>query len=135
MTEIGGSIVLVVDDEPEVRKLLCAVIRRCGYEVWAAGSGLHALHFQQIRLIDLLITDVVLPGMSGPVLAEQFATVQPGLKVLYISGYERSRIVQQYVLEEGRPLLTKPFDVAELEARVRDLLKPAVKCAVCGVQS
>jgi len=123
-----------VDDDPAMRKLVCAVIRRCGFEVWAAGSGLHALQIQQIRRIDLLVTDVVLPGISGPELAEQLAALQPGLKVLFISGYERSRIVRQYVLEEGLALLTKPFRVAELQTRVRDLLKPVVKPMTSGVQ-
>src|SRR5260370_14285223 len=88
--------VLVVDDEPEVRKLVAAIIGSLGYNVLTADSGEHALSLQEhlTSKIDLLVADVVAPGMSGPVLAERLTARQPDLKVLYISGYVHSHVVQ-----------------------------------------
>ena len=103
------------------------MVSEFGYNVLAAGSGLHALATHKLfRPIDLLITDVVMQGMSGPALAEQLTNLQPGLKVLYISGYGHSRVVRKYVAEPGLALLAKPFGARELEARLREMLAPAV---------
>ena len=124
--QVEGSTptVLVMDDEPDVRKLVAAIIGGLGYRVLTADSGEHALalHEHSGAHIDLLVADVVPRGMSGPVLAEKLAARQPGLKVLYISGYDRTHVVQKYVLERGSQLLSKPFTVAELADTVNGIL-------------
>jgi two-component system, cell cycle sensor histidine kinase and response regulator CckA len=122
------KIVLVVDDEPEIRKLVSAMVTQFGYTVLTADSGEHALtlYKNQQTPLELLITDVVAPGMSGPMLADKLSTLQPDLKVLYISGYDNTNVVQKYVIEKGHALLTKPFNVQELRTKVAELLNHKV---------
>ncbi len=122
------STILVVDDEPEVRKLVTAMMGRFDCNVLTADSGEHALTLYKKRKdpIALLITDVVAPGMSGPMLADKLSTLQPGLKVLYISGYDNTHVVQKYVVAKGHALLSKPFTVDELQAKVQEMLVPGV---------
>jgi two-component system cell cycle sensor histidine kinase/response regulator CckA len=127
MSGTARATILVVDDEPEVRKLVCAMVAQLGYNVLGADNGPHALAIhKQSGPVDLLITDVVMHGMSGPALAERLGSLQPGLKVLYISGFEHSRVVQKYVVEPGHALLTKPFSAQELEARLTAMLAPVM---------
>src|ERR1051325_8275394 len=116
--------ILVVDDEPEVRKLVSAMVRNFGANVLTADSEGHALTLYRNNKgpIDLLITDVVAPGMSGPMLADRLTEIQPDLKVLYISGYDNTHVVQKYVVEKGHMLLSKPFTVDELQSKVREML-------------
>src|SRR5215472_8568350 len=116
--------ILVVDDEPEVRKLVGAMVGQFGgYDVITADSGEHALTlYKSHQPIELLITDVVAPGMSGPMLADKLTELQPDLKVLYISGYDNTHVVQKYVVEKGHLLLPKPFTVAELQNKMKELL-------------
>ena len=124
--QVEGSTptVLVMDDEPDVRKLVAAIIGGLGYRVLTADSGEHALalHEHSCAHIDLLVADVVPRGMSGPVLAEKLTARQPDLKVLFISGYDRTHVVQKYVLDRGARLLSKPFTVAELTGAVNGIL-------------
>jgi DNA-binding NtrC family response regulator len=129
MPEDDKRAILVVDDEPEVRKLVGAMVKQFGYEVITADSGEHAmrLYKQQKGGIAMLITDVVAPGMSGPMLADKLAALQPDLRVLYISGYDNTHVVQSYVVEKGHALLAKPFTLAELEAKMKKLLSAPVK--------
>jgi CheY-like chemotaxis protein len=122
-----------VDDEAVVRKLVAAILGHLGYTVLTADSGVRALALYE-RLgteIDLLVADVVAPGMSGPTLAERLTELQPGLKVLYISGYDQSHVVQTYVLERGCPFLTKPFSATQLAEAVERILhgEPSVRAA------
>jgi CheY-like chemotaxis protein len=122
----ANKTILVVDDEPEVRKLVGAMVGNFGYTVLTADSGEHALTlYRNNGPIELLITDVIAPGMSGPMLAEKLTELQPDLKVLYISGYDNTQVVQKYVVERGHQLLSKPFTVDELQSKVRDLLSLA----------
>ncbi len=116
--------ILVVDDEPEVRKLVGAVVNQSGYTALTADSGEHALTLvrKQKDPLALLITDVVQPGMSGPMLADRLTALQPDLKVLYISGYDNTHVVQKYVVEKGHALLTKPFNLDDLRAKMNALL-------------
>jgi CheY-like chemotaxis protein len=115
--------ILVVDDEPEIRKLVGAMVGQFGYNVLTADSGEHALTlYRQHAPLELLITDVVAPGMSGPMLADKLTALQPGLRVLFISGYDNTHVVQKYVVEKGHALLAKPFTVAELKAKMTELL-------------
>jgi CheY-like chemotaxis protein len=124
MSDSDKKTILVVDDEPEVRKLVGAMVSQFGYTVLTADSGEHAitLYKNHKAPIDLLITDVVAPGMSGPMLADKLAEIQPDLKVLYISGYDNTHVVQKYVVEKGHALLTKPFTVDEMKGKVQDML-------------
>ncbi len=115
--------VLVVDDEPEIRKLVGAMVGSFGYNVLTADSGEHALTlYRHHGPIELLITDVVAPGMSGPMLADKLTTLQPDLKVLFISGYDNTHMVQKYVVEKGHALLAKPFTVDALRTMMTGLL-------------
>lgn len=126
----GRKTILVVDDEAEIRKLVGAMVARHGYNVLTADSGEHAVTLvrNQKQPIDLLLTDVVAPGMSGPMLADKLVELQPGLRVLFMSGYDNTQVVQRYVVEKGHALLHKPFTVEELGRKVSELLKnqPAV---------
>ena len=118
--------ILVVDDEPEIRKLVSAMVTQFGYNALTADSGEHALTLYRNHNgpIEMLITDVVAPGMSGPMLADKLTAQQPDLKVLYISGYDNTHVVQKYVVEKGHALLSKPFTVEELQGKMRELVKP-----------
>jgi CheY-like chemotaxis protein len=120
--------ILVVDDEPEIRKLVGAMVGQFGYQAITADSGEHALTlYKNHHPLELLITDVVAPGMSGPMLADKLTALQPDLKVLYISGYDNTHVVQKYVVEKGHALLAKPFTVVELRNKVKELLGQAVE--------
>jgi len=121
--------ILVVDDEPEIRKLVGAMVSQTGYTILTADSGEHAIKLYKNNKgpIDLLITDVVAPGMSGPMLADKLTELQPDLKVLYISGYDNTHVVQKYVVEKGHALLSKPFTVEQIKTKVRELLSPVAK--------
>jgi CheY-like chemotaxis protein len=115
--------VLVVDDEPEIRKLVAAMLARNGYRVLSADSGENALKlFKSNPDTELLLTDVVSPGMSGPMIADQIVLLKPEIKVLFMSGYDSTQVVQRYVIEKGYSLLTKPFTMEQLEGKVRALL-------------
>jgi CheY-like chemotaxis protein len=129
MPETGlKKTVLVVDDEPEIRKLVSAMMVQFGYTALTADSGEHALtlYRNHSEPLDLLITDVVAPGMSGPMLADKLTALQPDLKVLYISGYDSTQVVQKYVVEKGHALLIKPFAVAQLREKVEEILGTGV---------
>lgn len=121
--------ILVVDDEPEVRKLVAAMVNRYGYDALTADSGEHALTLfkKHQDSIGLLLTDVVAPGMSGPMLADKLQELQPDLKVLYMSGYDRTQVVQRYVVEKGHALLTKPFTIEQLRSKVAAVLGVPVR--------
>ena len=125
----GNKHVLVVDDEPEIRKLVAAMVNQFGYSAMTADSGEHALTLfrKHPESFELLITDVVAPGMSGPMLADKLSALQPDLKVLYISGYDNTHLVRKYVVEKGHALLSKPFTVEMLRQKVETLLGPVVK--------
>jgi two-component system cell cycle sensor histidine kinase/response regulator CckA len=128
----GRKTIIVVDDEPEIRKLVAAMVSKFGYAVLTADSGEHALTLYKNlhEPLALLITDVVAPGMSGPMLADKLTALQPGLKVLYISGYDNTQVVQKYVVEKGHALLAKPFSVEALQAKIGELLNLAGKAKI-----
>lgn len=116
--------ILVVDDEPEVRKLVGAMLAREGYKVLVSDSGESAIKTfsKNPGRIDLLLTDVVSPGMSGPMLADHLVDLQPNLKVLFMSGFDNTQVVQKYVLEKGFSLLIKPFTMDQLRRQVLETL-------------
>jgi DNA-binding NtrC family response regulator len=120
----GLQSILVVDDEPEVRKLVGAMLSGYGYRVITADNGENAIKaFKKAQPpVDLLLTDVVAPGMAGPVVADKLAELNPELRVLFMSGYDNTQVVQRYVVEKGFALLRKPFTMEQLEAKVREVL-------------
>ncbi len=115
--------ILVVDDEPEIRKLVTAMLTKSGYRVFTADTGENAVRmFKSHPDTDLLLTDVVAPGMSGPMIADEIAALNPGIKVLFMSGYDSTQVVQKYVVERGYSLLVKPFTMEQLERKVSSVL-------------
>ena len=107
--------------------MISAVLVQAGYTVFLADSGDSAKRVFQKHAseITLLLTDVVAPGMSGPMLADQLLEWQPHVKVLFMSGYNASMVVRRYVLERGFALLAKPFTAAKLVASVAETIGPA----------
>jgi hypothetical protein len=115
--------ILVVDDEPEIRKLVTAMLTRNGYSVLSADTGENAIKlFRNNPHTNLLLTDVVAPGMSGPMIADQISALKPEIKVLFMSGFDGTQVVQRYVVEKGYSLLVKPFTMEQLERKVQALL-------------
>ncbi len=121
--DTGRESILVVEDNDQVREYAAGRIRRWGYEVLEAASGGEALDIiRRVGKIDLLFTDVVMPGISGRQLAEKATAMIPGLKVLYTSGFTEDAIVMHGRLEPGVSLLTKPYRASELKHRLRKVL-------------
>jgi two-component system cell cycle sensor histidine kinase/response regulator CckA len=120
----GTETVLLVEDAEALRKLAYTLLEQNGYRVLAAASGLEALKVLEDKRdrIDLLLTDVIMPGINGRALAERLAPLQSGLKVLYMSGYTDSAIADHGVLDEGTNLLHKPFSEAALIQKIREVL-------------
>lgn len=121
---VGREQIMLVEDDRDVRKFAATVLRRFGYRVTEASTGGEAL--ERLRTAaappDLVITDVVMPGMSGPELARRLTTERTGVKVLFTSGYAGHRIAPEGVLQDGMALLEKPFTANTLLTRVRDVL-------------
>ncbi len=119
-----GETILLVEDEEGVRKLLHQALEKAGYRVLRAGDAEEALALfeKAAASVDLLLTDVVLPGLSGRALADRALAIKPGLKVAYMSGYTDNAIVHQGVLEEGTHFVQKPFSPAVLLRRIREFL-------------
>lgn len=128
--ESGGSeTVLVVEDDDDVRAYTVGILRELGYRVIEAHDGATALKLLDRRdqEVSILLTDVVMPQMSGSQLAEVAKQIQPPLKVLFTSGYTRDAIAQHGRLEPGVDLLSKPFTYSALASKVRELLdRPSV---------
>jgi DNA-binding NtrC family response regulator len=126
--------ILVVDDEPEIRKLVSAMLSKKGYRVILADTGEQAIKLfrKQASSIELLLTDVVAPGMAGPTLADQLTDLKPDLRVLFMSGYDSRQVVQKYVVDKGYLLLSKPFTVQQLEEKVAEALKSHAKTRSSG---
>ncbi len=122
-----GETVLVVDDEPAIRMLVMEVLEELGYVAFEAADGLAGMKvLQSAARIDLLITDVGLPGgMNGRQLAEAGRTSRPDLKVLFITGYAENAVLNHGHLAVGMHVLTKPFSMAGLARRIKDLVAGA----------
>jgi two-component system cell cycle sensor histidine kinase/response regulator CckA len=124
---VGTETVLVVEDEEGVRHVLRRLLARYGYRVLEARHGRDAL-LEAERWdgpIDLLLTDVVMPEMGGPDLAQQLRARRPGLKVLFVSGYTNEEILRRGLLDPDSVLVPKPFSSDELVQAVRELLDAA----------
>jgi len=120
----GTETVLVVEDEPAILAGTKRILEGFGYRVLAAAGGDEALEVGggHEGPIDLLLTDVVMPGMNGRQLADRLALHRPDLKVLYMSGYTDNAIAHHGVLEPGTHLIEKPFEAEQLARRVREVL-------------
>ena len=120
----GDSTVLLVEDEDAVRRLASRVLVRSGYRVLTAASGDEAMEVasRYDGTIDLLMTDVVMPGMSGRELAELLMPLQPGMRLLYSSGYTEDAIVRHGVSSHQTAFLEKPFTPSALLRKVREVL-------------
>lgn len=115
--------ILVVDDEPEIRKLVTAMLTRSGYRVLSADSGENAVRvFKANPEIELVLTDVVSPGMSGPMIVDEIVSLRPNIKILFMSGYDSTHVVQRYVMKAGFSLLPKPFTMEQLQRKVQAAL-------------
>ena len=123
----GSETVLLVEDEAVVRHLVAEILTANGYSVVQAADGPSALELlrRHTERVDLLLTDVVMPGMSGPEVANAVSAMRPGTRVLYISGYTDSAIGHHGVLEPGMAFLQKPFSTADLTGKVRAVLDEA----------
>jgi len=117
--------VLVVEDDRAVRKAVRFILEKSGYRVLEAGSGEEALGLldRPVGPVDLLLTDVVLPDLSGPQVAEKLRGTQPGLKVLYVSGHSHRAVVDGELDRLGAGFLRKPFSMDELTIKVREMVE------------
>jgi signal transduction histidine kinase len=120
---VGAETILLVEDEDAVRSMLHTVLSRAGYTLLDTGRSSEALRLarEQAR-IDLLITDVVMPDMGGRELVERIVPLQPGIKVLYLSGYTDDAVVRHGVLQAEVAFLQKPFPMSALTNKVRQVL-------------
>jgi PAS domain S-box-containing protein len=123
----GRSTILVVEDEPQVRRLLVEVLRGIGYRVLEADSGPAALELltQHRDELDLVVTDVVMPGINGVDLVDQLKAQVPSLRVLFVSGYPGDKLADSGWSPEAGPLVSKPFTRAKLAQAVQEVLRMA----------
>ena len=117
--------VLLVEDDDMVRKMTAAILEKIGYSVIQSETPMEALTFceKETASIDLLITDVVMPQMSGTELTDKIRKIKPGLKVLFMSGYTENVIVRQGVLKEGIHFVQKPFSMNDFARKVREAME------------
>jgi two-component system cell cycle sensor histidine kinase/response regulator CckA len=120
----SGESILVVDDDPAILKIVGDVLATAGYTVLSAGGGWSAI--ETFESADqpprLLVTDVIMPDLTGPVLAARLRKMRPELKVVFISGFHDTELVQRFVREQGFALLPKPFTPDGLLRTVRQSL-------------
>lgn len=124
VAEHRGERILVVEDDPDVRSYVTEILEELHYDVVSApdaGSALQLLDTKKVQ-IDLLLTDVILPGMNGRELADEVKKRQPAVKTLFMTGYSRNAIVHQGRLDSGVDLIQKPLTRSALERKIRDLL-------------
>jgi PAS domain S-box-containing protein len=128
----GVGVILVVEDEKMVRKVVLEVLRKQGYSVLEAADEEDALLIcQQYKdTIHLMVTDVVMPKISGPELAKRLVVFHPEMKVLYMSGYTDNAIVHHGVLDKGVNFIQKPFTIEGLARKVREVLNKDPKPAI-----
>jgi CheY-like chemotaxis protein len=123
----GTETILLAEDEPSLRLLMARVLRTQGYTVLEAADGNEALALAQANgaKIQLLITDVIMPGLSGKMLAEWLGQVNPAIRVLFISGYINNNAVRDAMSKPGTFFLQKPFNPLDLTKKVRAAIEAA----------
>ncbi len=120
---VPGTTILVVDDAETVRKMVCAMLRQNGYTCLEAGDGEEALRvLESSHPVGLVLTDVVMPNMGGAELAECLAERRPEVRIVFMSGYCDSGVVQS-VRERHAAFLAKPFTASALAEKVREALE------------
>jgi two-component system, cell cycle sensor histidine kinase and response regulator CckA len=127
----GRETVLLVEDEAAVRASTCEFLIRCGYTVVTAENGEDAMRVSREYKwpIHLMITDVVMPKMGGPKLAEQLAAERPAMKALFVSGYAENTVLQHGKVDVGARFLSKPFSLSTLANKIREVLEPSESLA------
>jgi two-component system cell cycle sensor histidine kinase/response regulator CckA len=130
----GGKTILIVEDEETVREVIGRLLTNAGYTVYSADSPQTALvNAKAFGKIDLLITDVILPGMNGKCLADILVRGNGEMKVLYISGYAEDAFVHNGILAEETNFLQKPFASASLAGKISEILhEPAADLGIPG---
>ncbi len=120
----GAETVLIVEDEESILNLSKEMLEMLGYKVLAVNETDQALRLarEYNGNIDLLLTDVMMPGMNGKELSDRIIAFKPGLKRLYMSGYTSDVIARQGILEEGIQFIPKPFSFTDLASKVRETL-------------
>jgi CheY-like chemotaxis protein len=120
----GGETVLIVEDQEGVRRLVKAILEAHGYHVLEAANGAeaHSTAMRHAGAINLLLTDVIMPGISGGALADQLRELRPNLRVMFMSGYSEDVFAKRGVLSAGTAYIQKPFDPDRLAAKVREIL-------------
>jgi CheY-like chemotaxis protein len=114
---------MVVEDDPAVRMLVLDLLRELGYQAYEAEDAKTALPLLESDLrVDLLVTDVGLPGMNGRQLAEIARQHRPGLKVLFMTGYAQKAAERQGFLEDGMDMVAKPFAIELLASKIRTMI-------------
>jgi CheY-like chemotaxis protein len=133
---VGREVVLLVEDEPTVRLLARRTLQRAGYQVIEAEKGETGLRLaaEHAGPIDLLLTDVVMPGGGGRELAERLLADRPDTRVLYMSGYTDDAVLRHGLLEAGVRFLEKPFTPSGLLRKVREVLDESNQLSVIGYQ-
>lgn len=131
----GTEVVLVVEDAAGLRHLTKRLLTRLGYTVLVAGDAVEALRlFDENPAIALILTDVVMPGLSGPGLIKQIGERRTGVKVVYMSGYTDEAIVQHGVLQPGIAFVHKPFTISALGRKIREVLDAPVSADLITYQ-
>lgn len=125
------EVILVVDDEPFVLNTVCSILTRAGFRVLRAGSPEDALRIGVERLdpIHLMVSDVIMPGLTGPCLADQFAALHRETQCLFMAGLTDTPEISDRVLALGRAFLPKPFIPQALVDKVREVLGPSQAAA------
>ena len=117
---------LVVEDEPVIRDLIVDVLQDLGYRALEAADGPSGFKVLQSReRIDLVVTDIGLPGMNGRQLVDYARETRPDLKVLFITGYAENATLANGFLEPGMEMMTKPFAIEALATRIRTMIREA----------
>jgi CheY-like chemotaxis protein len=124
LSEDGSETILLVEDEQMVLNLTASVLKNAGYKVVTASTPKQALEAvaRQTDPIQIMITDVVMPGMSGPTLANTLLSAYPEMKLIFMSGYTGAAVVENSFIRPGSAFLQKPFSPDALKAKIRALL-------------
>ncbi len=124
VSPLRPATILVVDDQEMVRVTIAAMLSRLGFRVRSTGSSHDALHMARWLAgpIDLLLSDVLLPDINGPDLADAFVALRPECRVLFVAGYSGHPLVTERILPRGDAFLAKPFLPHDLEEKVREAL-------------